>query len=128
MNAESQLLRVYREWLRLAHAETKAIQTRNWNLLSDCHLAIKDYQALVGGLTQETRAEWRRAGENLSEKELNLRVLVFGLIDLTRQNQSLLQTTIARTRAQLHQLGEAGKNLKRVRTAYGRIPACGRTR
>lgn len=126
MNPESELFRAYNEWRRLAQAETKAIQTRNWNLLSDCHLAIRDYQTVVGGLTQETRAEWRRAGCNLAEKEQNLRVLVAGLIDLTRQNQSLLQATIARTRIQLDQLGEAGKNLKRLRSSYGQIPAHGR--
>ena len=32
MNAESELFHAYREWHRLARAETKAIQTRNWKL------------------------------------------------------------------------------------------------
>ena len=68
MNAESELLRAYREWRRLAQAETKAIQTRNWSLLSDCHLAIRDYRSLVSRLTQETRTEWQRAGCNLADK------------------------------------------------------------
>jgi len=126
MNAESELLHTYSEWRRLVLAETKAIQTRNWNLLSDCHLAIRDFQTAVGGLTRETREEWRRSGCNLAEKEQNLRVVVSGLIDLTRQNQSLLQATIARTRLQLDQLGEAGKNLKRLRASYGNIPSYGR--
>lgn len=126
MNAENELLHAYSEWRRLAQAETKAIQTRNWNLLSDCHLAIRDYQTLVGRLTSDTRAEWRNAGCNLDEKEQNLRVVVSGLIDITRQNQDLLQATIARTRIQLEQLGEAGKNLKRLRASYGCVPSCGR--
>ncbi len=69
MSAETELLRAYREWHRLAQAETKAIQTRNWALLTDCHLAIKDFQLMVGKLTQETREEWRRTGCNLAEKE-----------------------------------------------------------
>jgi hypothetical protein len=125
MNAESELLRAYREWRRLAQAEAKAIQTRNWNLLSDCHLAIQDYQSLVRTLTQETRAEWRLAGCNLAEKEQNLRVLVSDLLELTRQNHSRLQSTLARTRDKLDQLGEAGKNLKRLRRAYGGLPVCG---
>lgn len=126
MNAESELLRAYREWRRLAQAETKAIQTRNWNLLSDCHLAICDYQSVVCGLTQETRAEWRRTGCDLETKEKNLRVTVSSLLDITRQNQNLLQATIARTRIQLDNLGEAGKNLKRLRSTYGYVPASGR--
>ena len=119
MNAESELLRAYREWHRLAHAETKAIQTRNWNLLSDCHTAIKDYQIMVGRLTQETRSEWRRTGCNLVEKEKNLQVLLSGLIDLTRQNQGQLQTTVAAARKQIDQLGEAGTNLRRLQRSYG---------
>ena len=93
MNTENELFCAYREWHRLAQAETKAIQTRNWNLLSDCHLAIRDYQTVVSRLTQETRAEWRRAGCNLAEKENNLRVHVSGLLELTRQNHSRLQTS-----------------------------------
>ena len=126
MNAESELFHTYSEWRRLVLAESKAIQTRNWNLLSDCHLAIRDFQSVVGGLTRDTREEWRRSGCSLTEKEQNLRVVVDGLIDLTRQNQSLLQATIARTRIQLEKLGEAGKNLKRLRAAYGQIPSLGR--
>jgi hypothetical protein len=127
MNAESELLRAYREWRRLAQAETKAIQTRNWSLLSDCHLAIQDYQSVVGGLTRATRAEWQRAGLDLSEKERNLKVLVADLMDVTRQNHALLQATLARARHQLGQLGEAGKNLRRLRRAYGCIPTSRRT-
>ena len=68
MNAEAELLRAYREWHRLARTESKAIQTRNWTLLSDCHLAIKDYQSLVKKLTQVARADWQRAGCDLAEK------------------------------------------------------------
>jgi hypothetical protein len=119
MNAESELLRAYREWRRLAQAEAKAIQTRNWSLLSDCHQAIKDYQAVVGRLTRETRDEWRRNGCNLAEKERNLKIIVSGLVDLTRQNQALLQAARTRTRAQLNQLNEAGRNLKLLRSSYG---------
>jgi hypothetical protein len=121
MNAEGELLRIYREWLRLAQAETKAIQTRNWNLLSDCHIAIQDFQALVGDLTREARAEWRRDGFNLDEKEKNLRVLVSELVDLTRHNQKLLQSGLASARKQLGALGESGNNLKLLKRSYGAV-------
>ena len=121
MNAEGELLRAYREWHRLAQAESKAIKTRNWSLLNDCHQAIRDYQTMVGGLTLEARNEWRRNGCDLKEKERNLHVLVAELIDLTRQNQTLLQATISTTRKQLDELGEAGKNLKRLQRSYGAV-------
>jgi hypothetical protein len=55
----------------------------------------------------------------VDEKEKNLRVLVSGLLDLTRQNQGRLQATIAATRNQLDQLGVAGRNLKQLQRSYG---------
>lgn len=123
MNAESELLHAYREWHRLAQAETKAIQTRNWDLLNDCHVVIRDFQSHIANLAQEARTEWRRAGCNLAEKERNLQVLVSDLIDLTRRNQGLLQTTLTTARTQLNQLGETGKVLQRLRRSYGVMPA-----
>jgi hypothetical protein len=126
MNAEGELFHAYREWHRLAQAETKAIQTRNWDLLSACHLAIQDFQALIASLTQEARAEWRHAGCNQAEKESNLAVFVSELIDLTRHNQGLLQSTRVTARDQLDQLGEAGRNLKLLHRSYGFVPAWSR--
>jgi hypothetical protein len=122
MNAESELLSAYREWHRLAQAETKAIQTRNWDLLNDCHVAIRDFQAHIAALAQDARNEWRRAGCNLAEKEHNLQVLVTDLVDLTRRNQGLLQNSLVTARQQLDHLGETGKNLKRLRRSYGVVP------
>jgi hypothetical protein len=122
MNAESELLNAYREWHRLAEAETKAIRTRNWDLLSDCHLAIKDLQAHMAPFVQEARAEWKRAGI-LAEKERNVQVMVAGLIDLTRQNQILLESARTAAGRQVDELGEAGKNLHRLRRSYGALPA-----
>jgi hypothetical protein len=123
MNAENELFHAYREWLRLAQAETKAIQTRNWNLLTDCHLAIKDFQNHIVGLTREARAEWQQAGCSLADKEQNLRVFTNELIELTRHNQTLLQSTLLAAREQLNELGEAGKNLKLLHRSYGFVPA-----
>jgi hypothetical protein len=123
MNAEEELLHAYREWHRLAQAENKAIRTRNWDLLSDCHLAIKDFQSHITGLTQAARAEWQRNGCNAAEKEKNIKVLVSSLVELTRHNHNLLLTTRNNARIQLEQLGEAGINLKRLQRSYGFVPA-----
>jgi hypothetical protein len=119
MSAERELLCAYREWHRLALAESKAIHIRNWSLFSDCHQAIQDYQSLVVGLTQEVRAEWRRTGGPLALKENHLRAHVSGLIELTRQNQTRLRAALTAARQQLEYLGEAGKNLKRLHRTYG---------
>jgi hypothetical protein len=119
MNAEAELLRAYREWRRLVQAEAKAILTRNWELLADCHRAILNYQGLVPGLTQATRAEWQRAGDDAAPKEHQLRTQVADLIELTRNNHRLLQAALDAGRQQLYRLGEAGKNLRQLRRAYG---------
>jgi hypothetical protein len=126
MSVEGELFHAYREWHRLAQAETKAIQTRNWDLLSDCHLAIKDFQSHIASLTQEARAEWQRAGCNPVEKEQNIQVFASELIELTRRNQGLLQSTLHTVRVQLDQLGEAGRNLKLLQRSYGLAPAWSR--
>jgi len=121
MNAEGELLHAYSEWHRLAQAETKAIQTRNWDLLNDCHLAVRDFQSHIAALTLNARAEWSRDGV-LAEKEHNLQVMVSELIDLTRYNQGLLESTLTTARHHISQLSETGKNLKRLRRSYGVLP------
>jgi hypothetical protein len=119
MKAENDLLQAYREWHRLALAEAKAIQTRDWHLLTDCQHAIKDFQSVVGQLTLQARQEWIRAGYNLAEKEQQIQVYVNNLIETTRQNQTLLQIAKTVVLERLDQLSEAGRNLKRLQRSYG---------
>jgi len=121
MNAEAELLSAYRDWHRLVQAEGRAIQTHNWELLAGCHLAIKDFQSVAGRLLPEVRAEWRRDGRGLAEKEKNLQALLAGLLDLTRENQERLRATRAAAREQLDRLGQAGTNLRRLHRVYGII-------
>jgi len=119
MSAENELLLAYREWHRLALAEAKAIRTRNWDLLADCQLAIKDFQGMVSQLTIQARQEWAGAGCNLAEKEQHVHVFVNDLIEITRQNQTLLQAAKTAARERLEQLGDAGRNLKSLQRSYG---------
>jgi hypothetical protein len=120
MSAEKELLQAYREWHRLALAETKAIQTRNWNLLADCQKAIRDFQILASQLTQQARAEWAQAGCNVAEKEQHTRVYVNSLIETTRRNQALLQTAKTAVRERLNELGATGRKLKELQRSYTR--------
>lgn len=119
MKAENDLLRAYREWHRLALAEAKAIQMRDWNLLADCQLAIKDFQSVVSQLSVQARKEWVSAGCDLAEKERHVQVFVHQLIETTQQNQTLLEATKLVVRERLDQLEAAGRNLKRLRSSYG---------
>ncbi|MDR3460060.1 MAG: hypothetical protein P4N60_21745 [Verrucomicrobiae bacterium] len=119
MNAENELLNAYRGWHRLACAEAKAIRTRNWDLLADCQLAIRDFQTLIGRLTLEARKEWERAGIDAAEKERHIQVFIQGLIELTRNNQALLQSAKDEAVAKLEELGQASQNIKRLQRSYG---------
>ncbi|HSY16688.1 MAG TPA: hypothetical protein VK815_00065 [Candidatus Acidoferrales bacterium] len=123
MNAEAELLNAYREWHRLARAEAKAISTRNWDLLADCQLAIADFQVLITRLTAEARGQWERAGIDCAEKERHIQVFIHELIGLTRQNQAMLQRAKDGACARLGELGEASRNLKRLRQSYGHAGA-----
>jgi hypothetical protein len=119
MNAEQELLNAYRDWQRLVHAEAKAIRTRNWDLLADCQIAISDFQQLTTRLTQEARGDWERDGVDAAERERDLRVFLHELIELTRQNQAMLQSAKDEATARLGQLGEAARNVRRLRGSYG---------
>jgi hypothetical protein len=119
MNAENELLNAYREWHRLACAEAKAIRTRDWDLLADCQLAIADFQTLTGRLITGARNEWERAGLNPVEKERHVQVYIQGLIELTRNNQLLLQRAKDAATARLGDLNQAGQNIRRLRQSYG---------
>ena len=118
MKAESELMHAYHEWHRLAIAERKAIQSRNWDLLNDCQLAIKDYQSLIARLTMEARSEWQSQGLNRQEKEQNIHIFVNGLIELTRQNQDMLELARAAAQERLTGVSESRRKLKLLKRSY----------
>ncbi len=119
MSAENELLGMYREWLRLARAQTRAIQTHNWSFHADCHRAVESFQREAVRLTRAAREEWARDGRDCSEKEKNFRGPVNELITIARQNQRLLDEAVQGGRERLVQLGDAGHNLKRLQRSYG---------
>lgn len=125
MNAEAELLQAYREWHRLARAETKAIRTRNWDLLADCQLAIADFQTLITRLSREARAEWEKAGVDCAEKERHIQIFVNDLLTVTCENRSLLQVCRDEAAQKLQQLGEAGRKVKLLHRSYGSPGAYG---
>ena len=119
MSAEHELFHAYREWRRLVEAEGLAIQQHNWDLLADCHLAIRDFQDLVPRLMLAAREEWHRPGSDLAEKEKTVQRFVSELLVLTRRNQNLLQTARTNASQRLDELGETRRNLKKLHHSYG---------
>ena len=121
MNSETELLNAYRDWLRLARAEAKAIRTHNWDLLADCQLAISDFQTLISRLTAEARREWQLAGLDCAEKERHVKIYLTELIELTQQNQIALQHAKDEAGLKLTELAAAGQNLKLLQRSYGSL-------
>jgi uncharacterized protein (DUF58 family) len=118
MSAEQALFDAYSEWRRLAEAEGKAIQLRNWNFLSECQETIKKFQPLITQLTLAARSEWEKSGADRMEKEKFIHAVVWELIELGKRNKMLLQIAREAALAKREQLAEAERNLKRLKISY----------
>jgi len=118
MTAERELLEAYQDWRRLAELEGEGIRACDWPLVDDCQKKLSALQARIIRLTSQARDEWRNRGDDLAQKENDLRQTVSGLIELERQNSASLSAARENTRAQLDQLDLARQNLKRVQRTY----------
>jgi hypothetical protein len=118
MSAEQALFDAYREWRRLAKAESKAISLKDWNLLAECQNLLQNIQPVITRLTQEAHDEWEKSGADLEAKKAKLRETVAGLIGLARENQLSLRVARELMLAKGRQLAEAGRNLKRLQHSY----------
>ena len=118
MSAEQALFDAYREWRRLAKAESKAISLKDWNLLAECQNLLQNIQPVITRLTQEAHDEWEKSGADLEAKKAKLRETVAGLIGLARENQLSLRVARELVLAKGRQLAEAGRNLKRLQHSY----------
>lgn len=123
MNAEAELLGAYQNWRRLALAQARAVQSRNWKLFSDCHQAVEQHQSRLAGLTQAARDEWRRAGCDLAAKEKEFHALLGEITGLIRRNHELIHARRLVAHEKLARLVECGQNLRRLRHSYGSHPA-----
>jgi hypothetical protein len=121
MAHEKALFEAYQEWRRLAELEGEGIRTRDWTLVTDCQNHLAALQARIIRLTSDARAEWRRAGTDLSQKENNLRQIVSGLMELEMANSASLSAAKESARAQLNQLDAVRQNLKRVERTYSSV-------
>ena len=118
MNAERELTAAYYEWRRLAEAEGQAIQTCNWSLLSACQNALKNLQQRVTELSELARNEWKKIGSSGVAKQKKFNDTIHELIALEHRNSILLRAIRESGQQKLEQLGDAGRNLKRIQRTY----------
>jgi DNA anti-recombination protein RmuC len=123
MNTDHELTEAYKEWRRLAEAETEAIQTCNWSMLAACQKSLRNLQRHITELTEASKAEWEKLGSGRSAKSKHLDATIRELIDLERRNHTLLNSIRENAQQQLEQLDRAGRNLKRIHRSYsGELP------
>ena len=121
MSAEKALFDAYREWIRLAKAEGRAICQRDWNFLAECQQLLQNIQPLITRLTGEAQAEWEKSGVDSEPKKTKLRNVVAGLIELARKNQRLLDSARETALAKRRELEAARRDLKRLQNSYAPV-------
>lgn len=121
MAHDKALFEAYQDWRRLAELEGEGIRTHDWTLVTDCQNRLGALQARIIRLTSDARAEWRRTGADLAQKESNLRQTVSSLMELEMANSASLSAAKETTRSQLNQLDVVRKNLKRVERTYSSV-------
>jgi hypothetical protein len=118
MSADRDLNEAYREWRRLAEAEGKAIRTCNWSLLSACQKALHGLQKRIVFLSEAAKREWSQLGETRLVRHKELEATVRKLIELERNNETLLGAVREAAQEKIEQLDQADRNLERIQRSY----------
>jgi len=122
---EKALLEAYEDWRRLTELEGEGIRARDWTLVTDCQNRLATLQTRMIRLTSDARAEWRRTGTDLSEKESHLRQTVSSLMELEMANSASLSAAKEPACLKMNQLDSARQNLKRVERTYSSTGSAG---
>ena len=123
MNSNSTLQEIYREWHRLAEAEGEAIRAGNWTAVADCQRALEQLQPRIAACAQHARNESAPPVADRATADQNLRATINELIELERRNHGLLELARRSAHAQLAELSEADRTLRRLQRSYAPKPA-----
>jgi len=96
------------EWHQLTLEEGAALRARDWNRAAACQASKAGLQSQIDGCGQSGA---------LDDK---LRQLVVALMALEQENQNWLRDQLAGLRRDRSELEGSARNLKRVRSSYGR--------
>jgi hypothetical protein len=121
MKAESALLDAYAQWRRLAEAAKKAIHSRNWPCVLECHTVIEQLQPKITQLTTEAKVEWQRSGIDPLAAGKRLQAKVLELINLVECNKALINVVRERVTSENQQRQIAVQNLKLLKQSYAAV-------
>jgi hypothetical protein len=117
MSAEQPLTSILEQWLRLTRAETAAIRADAWSTLID----IQTDKARLRQPLVEAKKEWRARpswAPNRLQFSKPVRTAIGRLIALEQHNADLLAARRQKTQEQLAHLGQATRNLLRIKKSY----------
>jgi hypothetical protein len=118
MSPRDQLQDAFTEWRRIAHAEEAAIRRQDWQALEVCHLSVRDLQPRITQLTGEIHRECEHTGADPASADQWLRDTIAELIELETRNIALLDQARQSGQAQLNDLQQSGRTLRRVQRSY----------
>lgn len=120
MTADSQLEQAYREWRRLAEAESKAIRAGNWALATDCQTALRQLQSRITLHTQKAQNDIDVPAPERTARAWRFRAVIEDLIRIESENAALMKSARQLAEGQISRLRRAGRTLRRVQQSYAR--------
>ncbi|HEY2952439.1 MAG TPA: hypothetical protein VGK40_07650 [Verrucomicrobiae bacterium] len=125
MNAENELLKLYRQWAALSEAEFEAIRNRAWLRLDECQEKKKLLQVEIERATGAARQELQMAGLAPDVIARRFQPVVEQLISLELKNTKALNVRQHEAGQQQLELQQASLHLRQIHRAYVPGPAPG---
>jgi hypothetical protein len=123
MNAENELLKLYRQWAALSEAEFEAIRNRAWLKLDECQEKKKLLQARIEQATGAAQQELQMAGLPADVIARRFQPVVEQLISLEQKNAEALNARQQEAGQQQRELQQASLHLRQIHRAYVPGPA-----
>jgi hypothetical protein len=117
MDPRQRIASLLKEWLRMTHAESQAIQAGDWPLLRKIQAAKSELKLPLGQAVEQWRAQ-----DPAQAAADPFRAEVTRLLALETQNGNVLAARQQKTREKKKLLEQALFNLRRVRGSYVPTP------
>jgi hypothetical protein len=115
--SEAALLRLYRQWEKLTHAETEAIDGSAWARVGQIQAEKLQLQPAILAATADLRKVGAATTRGLPAE---IGHVLAGLIQLEQSNGMKMSFRLAEARAERSRLGRSASQLRELRRAYVR--------
>jgi hypothetical protein len=118
MSAQSDLFQLYEEWRAWTNSEREAIESSDWNRVTECHTAKAELQQRIVRQTQLAQEESKDDQLVRASVDRRVRSVVNELIYLETRNGEFLADRRAQAQTELDALERSGRNLGRIHKQY----------